>query len=237
VSAGALAVDMSAAHAAQERRFAGRVPLWGLADAAGAYQTTRHLIEDLSGSGAQLVGAPVPAFGTQLELLLRVPFHGPLRVRGEVVRREAPTARFGVTFRSLNDDAREALRTILARRVPKRVVIIVDEDGEDGDGLGRHLRRLGCVALLAGSPSEAERWLRATDGNIHMVIVASHLGRPGVIDLLSDLDARYPEVRRVVVSGRAGPGPFALARGGELTHATLCRPWSSVGLTELLVFE
>jgi PilZ domain len=241
MTAAALAVEASTPWAteARDRRRASRVPLWGLADIrVGSDQATRHLIEDLSVGGAQLVGAPAPSLGTKLELVMRVPFRGPLRLAAEVVRQsEGPTTRFGVAFRGCPDDTQDALLTILARRVPKRIVIIVDDDGEDGDALGRHLRRLGCLALLACSPVDARRWLRATESNVHMVIVVSQLAHPGVLELLTDLEARHPHVRRAILSGRARPEPPVLARNARLDHATLCRPWSAIALTELVVFE
>jgi hypothetical protein len=147
-----------------ERRRHDRVELWGLADVTVAGdRPTRHLVANLSPRGALLVGAPAAAPDAELAIVLRLPRRRPLSLRATVAWTRQETAQtrpqLGVAFRHLSREAeaavQDALVDVLARGLPARSVVVVDEVRGRREELGAQLRLFGLRALPAASDGAA----------------------------------------------------------------------------------
>jgi hypothetical protein len=70
-----------------------------------------------------------------------------------------------------------------------------------------------------------------------MVIVSVDMVRSSALELLSEVRARRPGVRRVVLGGRAAPAGGTRERLGALADATLSSPLSPVAVGELVILH
>lgn len=205
---------------------------------AGAF-----VVEDLSAGGALLIGDPRLDLGEYVNILLQLEGKRPLHLWAEVVRhqvREAGEHLFAVAFRNMRateeDRIQGAVLSALERRraSPDASVLVVDDAPEIHRALQRDLHAFGVGMLSAATPLEAVRHLQDPDVQIDIALVDLHLGHADGTDVLAFLAEDHPEIRRVLMSGRARPCQLELALSSGRAHEVLSKPWERRTLANLL---
>jgi CheY-like chemotaxis protein len=207
--------------------------------AAGRYVGT-YLLENLSASGALLVGDTTLWLGNRVRLLLQL--HQEPRsfvVEARIVRhsKRGAQAVFGVQFVDAPAPLLAALQSAVRHRLDTRrrgVVLIVDAEGDDAARLERDIHEIGGETTVAPSPLDAIAWLQAPDAPVGTVIANGSLVGVDGLGLLEFIALDYPAVRRIL----ACSADFARVHRGAATSGRvdtyLEKPWTHDSLLRAL---
>ncbi len=220
-----------------ERRAFPRAAVVGsaIAVAAERYVGT-YVLENLSASGALLVGDTKLPVGSRFRLLLQV--HEQTRsfaVEASVVRHSTRGAQevFAVQFVQLPDPVRDALQSAVVGHLnAQRVVLILEAFADDAASLARDLHELGEQTVIVHTPLDAIVWLLAPEASVGAVIAGGARSHADGLSFLAFIGGDYPRTRRILLC-RAGdqvPGPAPASQ----TFALLERPWTRDSLRHAL---
>jgi CheY-like chemotaxis protein len=196
-----------------------------------------YRVINLSAGGLMLAGDPALNVGDTVEVILRL---GDRTVRAHAsVLRETRTGHGGVSalaFRDLAADAHDLVQSAVLRALEDArgaSVLIVDDSAEICQALRTQLGRLGLRAVAVGTPLEAVNFLEQPN-HVTVALVDLVLGGSNGLDVLAYLADQHPNVRRVLMSGRAHPQQLELARHSLFRHSAhdvLPKPWTEETLT------
>jgi CheY-like chemotaxis protein/Tfp pilus assembly protein PilZ len=201
------------------------------------------LVDDLSASGALLIGDPRLEIGEEVKLLLHLPAKKPISLAGEVIRCEPHATQehlFAIAFRrvapAVEDALQQYVQVALGRleSPAKQAVLVFDDSPEICHALERDLRRLGRRALPAVSQDEAMGFLSEQASTIDTAFVDLRLGNVDGLEFLTYLSERYPTVHRILMSGCIRTCQLELAVSSGRAHAVLEKPWSRESLGRIL---
>jgi ActR/RegA family two-component response regulator len=130
--------------------------------------------------------------------------------------------------RAASDNAKE--NGFLSLRMDSETVLIVDDSIEIRHALSRDLSNLGYKPLTAATHKQALRYLEDSENNVATAIVDLVLGHEDGLALLEDLSTRWPNMRRILMSGYVLPVTLDLVRSCGRAHAVMAKPWNSESL-------
>ena len=119
-----------------------------------------YLVENLSASGALLVGGPSLKPGEAVRVVLRVPRRRPLTVHAVVARdhRDDEAPGVGVAFRQVPSDVQDAITELVTRGLQHRsaaegrTVLVAATDGQPRAALAAELTAWGHLVVTAVTP-------------------------------------------------------------------------------------
>jgi len=195
---------------------------------------------NLSAGGLMLAGQPPLAVGDQVEVVLRVGDQT-LRARAGVLREGHGGKGKGraLAFHDLPPEAEDLIQNAVLRTLEDAraaSVLIVDDSAEICQALRTQLGRLGHRAVAVGTPLEAVNFLDQPN-NVAVALVDLVLGSATGMDVIAYLAEQHPQVRRVLMSGRAHPQQLELARHSMFrfsAHEVLSKPWTEESLTKAM---
>jgi CheY-like chemotaxis protein len=202
-----------------------------------------YIVENLSWGGTYLSGGPLLRRGDEVKLVLELP-HGPVEVRGRVLRSEAQArdAALAVRFDDPSRKARDAIGVAVGEALeravedlsvrPEPTVLVVDDSLLVREALARELRCFGWEAACVSTPLDALAFLERPESRIRVALV-DHAGLGSGPALLSFLAAEKPTIRRVLMSDAGRPLPDALA-GPARADAVLPKPWDREALARTM---
>ena len=179
-----------------------------------------------------------------VRVVLELPGMDAVPLRAHVVRLDhdragGPTVAlaFSHDHPDTEDIIQDAVLRALERQQRRRVssVLVVDDERGIRDALARELAQLNREALLAASLAEARRRLESRGSTIEAAIIDVVLGHDLGLELVDLLAESYPEVRRIVMSGRVPHEALEPMRIGRRAHAVLHKPWRRAELARALV--
>jgi CheY-like chemotaxis protein len=231
---------IEAANDAETRRET-RAPLLATALVSKAGQECgRFKVVNLSARGALISGRPGLAVGDSVELALRLPWTPILRAEAIVVRHHAdtgdqPTA--ALAFRAIADVDREAIdqavRALLRKARSASVLVIADQEVESCHAFVLTIEDLGYSAVAISTPGEATRLLERSN-RFRIMLLDEVFGRNDGGDFLGTLARRFPRLRRVLLSERAGRRAAFPPLG---IHSVLATPCTSAEIAAALAPE
>ncbi|WP_415905327.1 response regulator [Neptuniibacter sp. QD48_55] len=109
-------------------------------------------------------------------------------------------------------------------------VLLVDDEPHILAALKRLMRQARISAATASSGQEALDWL----GNNHAEIILSDFRMPSLsgTELLTKIEAKWPETKRIILSGNADFDTVLQAVHSGVVHKFLAKPWSNQELIE-----
>jgi CheY-like chemotaxis protein len=201
------------------------------------------LVQDLSVSGACLVGHLDAEDGARLTLLMVFGRRPPFPVTATVVRHDdtgLARARTAIAFVGLSaqqeDVIQEAVAASLEReraRLGANVLVLAPE-GQGRALLEDDLRAIGHEPVGISTPLEAVAWLDRPGTRIGVVLVDVSAGAASGLDVLDFLGEHHPRIRRVVIADELRPFRLDLALRSGRAHDVLHKPWSPVQLASAL---
>ena len=96
------------------------------------------------------------------------------------------------------------------------------------------VRDLGYTPYCASCYDEALDQLHTAPVVFDAALLDLDLAGESGWDIAENLSAYYPDIRRVVMSGRYHPGQLDLATTQGLAHARLAKPWTEDDLVDAL---
>lgn len=225
----------------RDRRSHPRADVLGLASAVVVDGAASYLVANLSAGGALLVGDRPVEVDTDLWLDLRMPGTATLRLLARVLRhvaRDTGEHRIAVRFVHVSADEEDLIQQFALQQLElqrrARFVLVVDDEDDVLGTLVRDLRALGCRTVQAKTPLDVVAFLPLCGVLPGLAIVDLHLGTSNGADVLQFLAVEYPDIKRVIMSGKARPPQLGLALATGLAHETLSKPWNVADLSALL---
>ncbi len=199
------------------------------------------LVEELSASGAVLLGCANVGKGDEIQIRLDFPTGRPLRVGGHVVSAVSPHCGAAeVRFDDIHPDTEDRIHDLVLHHFEARAhqslgtVLVVDDCEAVRRVLCRQISQLGRRVVQASNPHDAVMQLDWSAYAIDAAVVDLHLGSESGLDVLDYLSQDLPQVRRVLISGQAQPWQLDLARASSHAHAVLPKPWSALELASAI---
>jgi CheY-like chemotaxis protein len=201
------------------------------------------LLQDLSVSGACLVGHLETAPGSELTLIIQCPGKTPFSLNATVVRHDERgllRARTAVSFIRLNAEQEDIIHDTIATALERErarlaATILVLAPADDGrDALETDLHELGLEAVGVATSLEALAWLERPGTRITTAVIDVSPGVATGLDMLEFLDQYHPQIRRVVMADELRPFRVDLALRSGRAHRVLRKPWDRRGLAEAM---
>jgi ActR/RegA family two-component response regulator len=126
---------------------------------------------------------------------------------------------------------------MLSAKMDAGTVLIVDDSIEIRQALSRDLSSLGYKPLTAATHKQALRYLEDGEDDVRIAIVDLVLGREDGLALLEVLAERWPNMRRILMSGYVLPVTLDLVRSCGRAHAVMSKPWNRESLAQIIVGE
>jgi len=201
----------------------------------------RYLVDDLSASGARLIGGPLLAVRQGIGLSLHVAGVHLLDLRGEVIRQPGGRA-LAVAFRAIKPADEDTIhQTVLGaleafRRgeCPPRHVLVVDDSESVCRALQNDLAELGHHVVCARSGAQATARIRDPYVRFDIAVVDLSVGSIEGLDLLQEVSSLHPGVHRVLMSGRVSREQLKLAEVMGRADVILPKPWTRRSLLAVL---
>lgn len=225
-----------------ERRGASRtrgVP--GTAIVLRGRETSSFAVENISASGALLVGDAALSTGERIRLLLHIDGERSLGCNAVVARVDRTGGHYAAAVQYLELDyaAHSRIETIVRHAleqhwiVPSPVVVVIDDDDATTTAVERDLRGLGWAVLRATTSLDIVRCLNDPSHRVEAALVEASLKHVKTTGILSHLRDEHPTARRVLI---AKHGASVTNESGALPRAqTLLRkPWEPRVLLEAL---
>lgn len=201
--------------------------------------TSSFAIENLSATGALLVGDLVLAPSERIKLLLHIDGERPLGVTAEVVRIQSLStdrSRVAVRFHEVEFETQAWIQNLVLSAIDRQwitadpAILVVDDEPATCIAAERDLRVLGWTVVSAASSVEVVRWLRDRSVRFEAALVEACLDRINSLALLGQLADEHPRIRRVLVSKRvpSRDDENALVSNALVSacaHAFLQKPW------------
>lgn len=199
-----------------------------------------YWVSNLSLGGALLQGRRTFTRGTDLLVLLHLPWHGP-KALDAVVAHSRPGNRlrwcsFGITFRHHLGASVRLLRPALspASRGPREPqVLVVTTRPHMGRRLTNDLGLLGLPARVA-PPTRAMDLVREPEPAIHQALLDMEVETDRMLELLRLLRTESPQTVRVQVGARHVFGRSGNGAGSGQAHARLVPPYTLDQLARVL---
>lgn len=187
-----------------------------------------YILENLSASGALLVGDTKLSAGERVRLLLQI--HGRARrfaLTAVVVRQSSRGAQsvFAVRFLDIPAAAQDALQTAVLRDLGgggHDVVVVGCAPTSDVASLERSVQELGFETVMAPGALDVISWLHAPEASVVAVIADANLDAVDGASLLEFIEVDYPAIRRVLA--RSSSDARDAVPGAA--HVVLERPWT-----------
>jgi CheY-like chemotaxis protein len=201
------------------------------------------LVQDLSASGACLVGHLAPPPEARLTLLLQVPGKAPFSVAAQVVRHDARgllRSRTAVTFLALTPEQERIIQETIAAGLERErarlsaTVLVLAPEGDSREELEEDLRALGHEALAVSTPLEALAWLERPGTRIGTAVVDLSPSGGSGLDMLDFLGEHHPGIQRVVIADDSRLLRLDLALRSGRAHRVLRKPWDRHHLAEVI---
>jgi hypothetical protein len=212
---------------------------WAMVVAPNRYIGT-FLLENLSASGALLVGDATLAPGDAVQLLLRLPYRSRrLSVRARIIRQATRDQHsvFAVQFTHISEAAKDALQEAvlhdLQTPLPSSVVLVLVAARDTSASLVRDLQDLGCRPVVVSTVLDAMPWLQASDVSVEAVIADADVGGIDGVSFLELVALDYPNVHRILMGSSENPDCHRAVVNGEV-HALLPRSWDRASLARAL---
>ncbi len=201
----------------------------------------RYLVEDLSASGALLIGGPAVPIGQTIGLSLHVAGVHLLDLHGQIIRQSGARA-LAVAFRAIKPVDEDTIhQTVLGaleafRRgeCPSRHVLVVDESEAVCRALQSDLTALGHHVVCAWSGAQATVRIRDPYVRFDIAVVDLSVGPVEGLDLLQEVSSLHPGVHRVLMSGRVSHDQLKLAQVMGRADVILPKPWTRRSLLAAL---
>lgn len=205
---------------------------------AGERYVGTYMLENVSASGALLVGDTNLSEGDGVRLLLQLNHRARrFSLEASVVRHTKRGAQglFAVQFAHVPAAVQDALQSAVLRHLDAQrneVCLIVDLSSDDAAWLERDLQEIGREAVVVQTPLDVIVWLESPEALVGTVIANGVLDTPDGLSLLEFIGRDYSDVRRTLTCS----GPLArvhreaVARG--LAHAILEKPWTRDSLLQ-----
>jgi len=201
-----------------------------------------YRISNLSAGGALISGGEEMAIDSQCCLVLNLPDLQPIKVIGRIVRTLLDAhghKSYGVAFHGLDADTEDLIHNFVLSQLEQQyrkapLVLVVDDSVNTRRALERDLRSLGVSTLLAAMPLDAVRLLCNQEIHVDLAMVDLSLGPADGLHLLKHMEETYPNIRRVLISGRQRTCQLELAVAFGHAHAILPKPWNREQLSEVI---
>ena len=225
-----------------DRRSSRRTTVPGTAIVLRGRETSTFAIENVSASGALLVGEVRLSLGERVRLLLHIDGQRSLGCEATVARvedifegRYAVAVRYHDLDRSVQIRIESIVRHALERRwiLPSRVVLVIDDDDSTATAVERDVRSLGWAVVRATTSLEVVRCLNDCSHRIQAALVDACLKHVKTTGILSHLSDEHPMVRRVLIS-KQGPGSTNESGAMPRAQVLLPKPWERLALMEAL---
>ena len=204
------------------------------------------LVQDLSASGACLVGHLEAADGAALTLLMHFGRRAPFSVKATVVRHDdsgLARARTAISFVHLTAQQEDMIQDAIAASLERQrarlaaTVLVLAPEGQGRARLEDDLRAVGHEPVGISTPLEAVAWLDRPGTRISIVLVDVSAGAAHGLDVLDFLGEHHPRIRRVVIADEVRPFRLDLALRSGRAHQVLHKPWDQGGLMTALKRE
>ncbi len=199
----------------------------------------RYRIDNLSAGGALVAGPPISSLRV-VRIHMELPT-GRLSVNAEIVRKQLDDdeTQMAVLWdhdpsRETEDKIHDAVLHVLELNHEGRGVLIVDDFDPVRKALEAQVRDLGYAPYCASCYDEALDQLHSAPVVFDAALLDLDLAGESGWDIAENLSAYYPDIRRVVMSGRYHPSQLDLATSQGLAHARLAKPWTEDDLVDAL---
>jgi CheY-like chemotaxis protein len=194
--------------------------------------TGSFVVENLSSSGARLVGAIAFGEGERVAIALSGDGMQTIELAAEVVRAQLHDASWAVAvrFRDLPDPIHDTIQRVvmhaLARQrlAARKIVMVVDDERAIQVALSHELTLLGLEPHAVATPRGVVGCLQDPSLEVHTAFVDLGLGVCDGLDVVAYLAEAYPGIHRVVMSG-AREDDLRRAVASGKAHAMLRKPW------------
>lgn len=116
-------------------------------------------------------------------------------------------------------------------------ILIVNDSTEIRHALSRDLSNLGYKPLTAATHKQAVHYLEDNENKVSVAMVDLVLGHEDGLALLEVLSTRWPNMRRILMSGYVLPVTLELVRSCGCAHAVMTKPWNSESLKKAIKVE
>lgn len=195
--------------------------------------TRNFAIENMSFSGALLVGDLPLAESDRVKLLFHIEGEAALGATAEVVRVDAmerDQQRVAVSFVEPDDATQQRIRSIVNTALTRRwiaaapAICVVADSAETSVSVERDTHVLGWTLVSAATSTEVVSRLQDPSLRFEAAIVDMNLARVHASAVLRHLADEYPHTRRVLVGATTSQEVEAEVRAGR-AHAFLQCPW------------
>jgi CheY-like chemotaxis protein len=192
------------------------------------------LVQDLSVSGACLLGHLDAPDGAKLTMLLHFGRRPPFSVTATVVRHDEGSlakARTAIVFVHLTAQQEDIIQDAIAATLERErarllaTVLVLAPEGQSRALLEDDLRAVGHEPVGISTPLEAVAWLDRPGTRIAIVLVDVSSGAATGLDVLDFLGEHHPRIRRVVIADEVRPFRLDLALRSGRAHQVLHKPW------------
>ena len=215
----------------------------GTAVVLGQLGTGSFAIENLSATGASLVGDLALAPAERVKLLLHIEGERSLGVTAEVVRADPLVAdrhRVAVRFHEVPDEIRDRIVALVSTALDRQwiasapALLVVDDHAETALAVERDLVGLGWTVVPVATSTELMQRLGDPSLRFEAALVEICLGRVNASGLLSHLAEQHPRVRRVLMSARALSDDCEAELSTGRAQMFLPKPWQRETLMDVL---
>ena len=195
--------------------------------------TRNYAIENMSCSGALLVGDLPLAQTDRVKLLFHIEGEAALGATADVVRvdaMEADKQRVAVSFVEPDDATQQRIRSIVHTALERRwiaaapAICVVADSPETSVSVERDTHVLGWTLVSAATSTEVVARLQDPSLRFEAAIVDVNLARVHASAVLRHLADEYPQTRRVLVGAAASAEAEAEVSAGR-AHVFLQLPW------------
>ena len=195
--------------------------------------TSRCAIENISCSGALLVGDLLLAQSDRVKLLFHIDGESALAATADVVRVDtiAPDRqRVALRFFEPDDATQERIRAIVHAALERRwiaavpAICVIADSPETSVTVGRDTQVLGWTLVSAATSTDLVARLRDPSLRFEAAIVDANLERVNAPAVLRHLTDEHPHTRRVLVASTTSKEAEAEVVSGR-AHVFLQCPW------------
>lgn len=203
-----------------------------------------YACENLSASGALLLGPQRLHRGDVVRLKLHLEDRRPVEVEGRVLREintpERALPSYAMRFSNVPADVEDALQDVVIETIERQLgharvrALVVHETELTRRAFMRDLKALGIETAAAASAQEAADWLEDPEQAFAIVIVDGHMEPEQKKAVLESIAETRPSARRLLVSGLRHHSLPHLAVASGHAHAVVTQPWSLRSLAAAL---